>query len=138
MKYDGGGDSGGGGDGPRSTPTFSDGLVFVYDSRLLLQCLDARDGRVVSSKDIMKEHAGRNIRWQSAASPVVDGKVVFVPGGGPGESVLAFDKKSGAVFWKAQDDEMTHATPVVATLGGVRQLICFMKKGLLSVDVATG
>ena len=138
AKYDGGGDSGGGGDGPRSTPMFNDGLVYVYDSRLLLQCLDAKDGRVVWSKDIVNEHAGRNIRWQSAASPVVDDKSVFIPGGGPGESLLAFDKKSGALVWKAQDDSMTHATPVVVTLGGVRQLICFMQKGLLSVDVATG
>ncbi len=138
AKYDGGGDSGGGGDGPRSTPTFHDGLVYVYDSHLLLQCLDAKDGRVVWSKDILTEHAGRNIRWQSAASPVVDGKRVFIPGGGPGESLLAFDTKSGAVVWKAQDDSMTHATPVIATLGGVRQLVCFMQKGLLSVDLATG
>jgi len=138
AKYSGGGDSGGGGDGPRSTPTYSDGLVYVYDSQLLLQCLDARDGRVVWSKDIVKEFAGRNISWQSAVSPVVDGKVVFVPGGGAGQSLLAFDKKTGAVIWKAQDDKMTHATPVVATIGGVRQLVCFMQKGMLSVEIATG
>jgi len=127
-----------GGDGPRSTPTFNDGLVYVYDSQLLLQCLDARDGRVVWSKDIVKEFAGRNISWQSAVSPVVDGKLLFVPGGGPGQSLLAFDKKTGEVAWKSQDDKMTHATPVVATLGGVRQLVCFMQKGLLSVEAATG
>ena len=138
AKYTGGGDSGGGGDGPRSTPTFNEGLVYVYDSQLLLQCLDARDGRVVWSKDIVKEFAGRNISWQSAVSPVVDGKLVLIPGGGPGQSLLAFDKKTGALAWKAQDDKMTHATPVVATLGGVRQLICFMQKGLLSVELATG
>jgi len=138
AKYSGGGDSGGGGDGPRSTPTYNDGLVYAYDSQLLLQCLDARDGRVVWSKDIIKEFAGQNIGWQSAVSPVVEDKMVIVPGGGPGQSLLAFDKKTGAVIWKAQDDKMTHATPVVATIGGVRQLVCFMQKGLLSVDLATG
>ena len=138
AKYSGGGDSGGGGDGPRSTPTYNDGLVYVYDSQLLLQCLNAQDGRVVWSKDIVKEFDGRNISWQSAASPVVDGNLLIVPGGGPGQSLLAFDKKTGAVAWKSYDDKMTHATPVVTTLGGVRQIVFFMQKGLVSVAAATG
>lgn len=138
AKYSGGGDSGGGGDGPRSTPTYSAGRIYVYDSQLLLQCLDARDGKVVWSKDVLREFAGRNISWQSAVSPVVDGDLVFVPGGGAGQSLLAFDKPTGTLVWKAYDDKMTHATPVATTLGGVRQVIFFMQKGLVSVEAATG
>ena len=45
AKYTGGGDSGAegnnGGDGPRSTPAFSDGRVYVYSAQMVLSCLEA-------------------------------------------------------------------------------------------------
>lgn len=39
---------------------------------------------------------------------------------------------------KGFDETMTHATPTPATLHGQRQVIYFLKSGLLSVDPATG
>jgi hypothetical protein len=32
------------------------------------------------------QHAGHNIHWESAASPLIEGDLVFVAGGGPGRS----------------------------------------------------
>lgn len=142
SKYDGGGDSGAPGndkgDGPRSTPSYDDGKVYVYSSRLVLKCFNAADGKTVWSCDLMKEHGGRNIMWESAASPLIDGDLVFVAGGGPGESLLAFDKKDGHVVWKAEDDKMTQATPIATTIMGERQVIFFTAKGLVSVAPKTG
>ena len=51
--------------------------------------------------------------------------MVFVIGGGEGQSLLAFHKVSGQLAWKGQDDGMTHATPTAATIHGVRQIIFF-------------
>ena len=140
--YDGGGDQGvkgnDGGDGARSTPTFDDGKVYCYSSQMTLRCLNAGDGKEVWSCDIKKEHAGRNIQWESAASPLVEGDLVYVAGGGLGEGLLAFDKKDGHVVWKGQDDKMTQATPVAATILGKRQIIFFTSKGLVSVEPKTG
>ena len=142
VKYDGGGDSGTsdnkGGDGPRSTPTLDGGRVYVTSAKLVVSCVDARTGDVVWQHDLMKEFAGRNITWQNAAAPVVEGDVVLVAGGGPGESLIAFRKGDGAVAWKAFDETMTHATPTPATLHGRRQVIFFLKSGLLSVDPRNG
>jgi outer membrane protein assembly factor BamB len=142
SKYDGGGDSGAPGndkgDGPRSTPAFDDGKVYVYSSRLVLKCVNAADGKLVWSCDLMKEHAGRNITWQSAASPLLDGDLVFVAGGGLGEALLAFDKKDGHVVWKAEDDKLTQATPIATTILGERQVVFFTSKGLVSVAPKTG
>jgi len=140
--YDGGGDSGTpdnkGGDGPRSTPTVSGGKVYVFNQVLVLFCLDAESGKELWTKDLIKEHAGRNISWKNAASPMIDGNLLFVAGGGPGESLLALNKDTGAVVWKGQDEIMTHATPVVATILGVRQVIFFLKSGLVSVAEKDG
>lgn len=142
SKYDGGGDSGAkgndGGDGARSTPAYDGGKVYAFSSRLMLKCLNAADGKEVWSCDLMKEHAGRNVHWESGASPLLDGDLVFVAGGGPGQSLLAFDKKDGHLVWKGEDDQMTQSTPVAATILGERQVIFFTQKGLVSVAPKTG
>ncbi len=142
ARYDDGGDSGAegnsGGDGPRSTPSCAGGRLFVLDAHLVLTCLDAEKGEVLWRHDIVAEHAGRLIQWQSAASPLVEGELVFVAGGGPGESLLAFDSKTGAVRWKRGDEKMTHATPIAATLHGVRQVIFLLQSGLVAVAPESG
>lgn len=127
-----------GGDGPRSTPSVDGNRVYVTSAKLLVTCFDANTGKVLWSHDIMKENAGRNISWQNAASPVVDGDLVFVAGGGPGESLLALDKNTGKVAWKAHDEKITHATPTVATILGQKQIIYFTQSGLVSVNPADG
>lgn len=142
AKYDGGGSKGvpgnDGGDGPRSTPSYDNGKVYTYSSRMMLECLDASSGKQIWASDILKDHAGHNIHWESAASPLIEGDLVFIAGGGPGEALLAFDKNDGQVVWKGQDDKMTQSTPVAATILGERQVIFFTQTGLVSVTPATG
>ena len=142
LKLGDGGQAGakdnGGGDGPRSTPTVSEGKVYVLSAKLVLSCFDAKTGKVAWQKDLMNDFAGRNISWQNAASPLVEGSLVYVAGGGAGQSILAFNKQTGAVAWKAHDEKITHSTPVAATIHGVRQVIFFCQSGLVSVDPKDG
>ena len=142
AKYDGGGDSGTrenkGGDGARSTPTVNDGKVYAIDAQLGVFCFDAKSGSQVWSHDVAKDNAGENIRWQNAASPVIDGDLLLMAGGGKGQALLGLDKKTGAVKWKGEDDKMTHATPVIADILGVHQCVFFTQTGLVSVDPETG
>ena len=141
-KYPGGGDSGTednkGGDGPRSTPAAVGGRVYVYSSDMVLQCLDAASGKSVWTKDIIREFGGENLKWKSAMSPVLDGGLVFVAGGGPGQSMIAFNQETGAVAWKTGNEKPTYATPALATLHGTRQVIFMMESGLVAVEAATG
>src|SRR6266853_231064 len=105
AKYDGGGDSGAaenkGGDGPRSTPSVYGNIVFAFSSQLCLRCFDAATGKIVWTRDLLKDHNGRNIQWQNAASPLLESGLLYVAGGGQGESILALNPKDGAVAWKA-------------------------------------
>ncbi|QDV45235.1 outer membrane biogenesis protein BamB [Stieleria neptunia] len=127
-----------GGDGPRSTPSVSDGNVYVYDSYMVLQCFDAKTGNLIWKQDIIKDFAGRNIKWLNASSPIVDGDVVYVSGGGAGQSFLAFNKHDGQLVWKSGDETITHATPSLSTISGEKQLVFFVQSGLVAVDAATG
>ena len=142
LKTGDGGQSGApdnaGGDGPRSTPAVNDGRVYVMSAKLLLSCLEAGSGKLVWQKDLLKEHAGRNISWDNAASPVIDGNLVFVAGGGPGQSLLGLNKQNGSVVWQVEDEKMTHSTPVVANILGTRQVIFFTQSGLVAVAPKNG
>ncbi len=142
AKYDGGGDAGEadnkGGDGPRSTPTIIGNRVYAMSSQLSLRCFDTANGKVVWTRDLLQEHNGRNMKWQNATSPLLEGGLLYVGGGGQGESLLAVDPKDGKVVWKAFDENITHSTPVAATILGQRQVIFFVQSGLLSVEPKTG
>ena len=134
---------GNGGNGPRTTPAIDGKLVYVYGTYLKLACLNLADGKIVWQHDIQEEFNGQNgtngiKEWGSAISPVVEGELVIVAGGGPGAAFLAFDKKSGKLAWKSGDEKITHATPTPATILGVRQLIFFMQSGLVSVSPKDG
>jgi len=142
AKYRGGGDSGAegntGGDGPRSTPAVSAHRVYVYSAHLVLDCLDAATGKVVWKKDIAADFSGHNIDWESALSPVIDDDLVYIAGGGPGQSMLAFNKNTGEVAWRTGNEVMTQATPVVAKIHDVRQVIFLMQSGLVALEVSSG
>jgi outer membrane protein assembly factor BamB len=142
VKYDGGGDAGTddnkGGDGPRSTPSLAGERVFCLDASLVLWCLEAPTGKQVWKRDIVAEHAGRSITWQSAASPLIEGDFLYLAGGGPDQSLLAIEMRNGETRWKIGDERMTHATPIAATIHGVRQVIFFVQSGLIAVVPETG
>ncbi len=127
-----------GGDGPRSTPSVDGGFVYVLGAQLRLVCIEAANGKVAWSKDLMAEHGGKTPTWDNAASPVIDGDFVYAAGGGAGQALLAFNKRTGAVAWKSQTEDITHSTPVVATILGQRQVIFFCKSGLVSLDAKSG
>ncbi|KAA5545907.1 PQQ-binding-like beta-propeller repeat protein [Roseiconus nitratireducens] len=127
-----------GGDGPRSTPAVEGDKVYVYDSHLVLRCLNATNGEVLWRHDIVAEYAGRNIKWLNATSPVLGDQAVFVSGGGAGQSFLAFNKDDGSLIWKSGDETITHATPTLASVHGTRQLVCFVQSGLVGVEASSG
>ncbi|HEV8607991.1 MAG TPA: PQQ-binding-like beta-propeller repeat protein [Tepidisphaeraceae bacterium] len=131
-----------GGNGPRTTPTIDGERVYVLGTYLKLACLSPSDGQVLWSHDLMKEFNGQISnsikKWGNAASPIVDGNSVFVAGGGPGESILAFNKLTGALLWKGENEKITHASPVPATFSGVHQIVFLLESGLLSKSADTG
>lgn len=141
-KYTGGGDSGTpdnkGGDGSRSTPVVNAGKVYVIDSMLGVFCFDAATGKEVWKHDVMKDNAGVQIKWENAASPVIDGDVLLLAGGGAGQALIGLNKNTGKIVWKGEDDKMTHATPVLADIQGVHQAIFFTQTGLVAVDPQKG
>jgi len=112
------------GDGPRSTPTIVDGRVYATGSTGLIHALDLESGRVLWSRNYIEENGATVPEFGKSCSPlVVEGKVVVSAGGSGGRSLVAYDQDTGEVVWAAGDDASGYASPFVATLAGVRQIV---------------
>ncbi|HVG30614.1 MAG TPA: PQQ-binding-like beta-propeller repeat protein [Pyrinomonadaceae bacterium] len=127
------------GDGPRSTPTWDEGRVYALGAEGELECLDAKTGKVVWQKNILSDNGAQNIQWGTAASPlVVDDKVVVMPGGTSGKAFVAYNKLTGARVWSSQNDRASYTSPILATLGGRRQIVGVTASRLVGLDPADG
>lgn len=128
-----------GGDGPRTTPVFEGGRVYALGAEGELRVLDAATGKVVWNKNILQDNGANNLTWAMSASPlVVDDKVVVLPGGQSGKSVVAYNKLTGARMWSALDDDAAYASPIVATLAGQRQLLVVTARRVAGLTLDAG
>jgi outer membrane protein assembly factor BamB len=72
-------------------------------------------------------------------SPLVDRGLVIVHVGGHNQGALtAFDAGTGAVKWTWNGDGPSYASPIVADIDGVRQVIAFSQENLVGVSAADG
>ena len=134
------------GDGPRTTPSVKDGRVVVltsgryYPAELHLLCLSATNGSVIWTNDLVAAYGASTIPWDNAASPCLDDDLVFLNlNSSPNnQNLAAFRTADGGLAWSSQSENVTHATPVVATIEGVRQVIYATQTGLVSLDRTTG
>lgn len=125
-------------DGPRSTPTVEGDFVYVSTSQLKLYCLKVADGATVWSRDFQTELGSPNIPWENAASPLLVGNLIYVNSNDDAKSLMALNKVNGQTVWSNLADGLTHATPVLATIHGVPQIIFLTRSGLVSVLPDTG
>ena len=112
------------GDGPRATPTWDQGRLYALGATGELRCLDANTGAVIWGKNILSDNRASNLPWAMAASPlIVDDKVIVLPGGASGKSVVAYNKMTGAPVWKVLDDQQAYVSPMLVELAGRRQIV---------------
>lgn len=113
-----------GGDGPRATPTYHEGLLYALGAQGELRCLDARTGAVLWRRNILNDADASNLQWGMAGAPLIVGDtVVVLPGGSAGKSVAAYHRHSGEIAWTALDDQASYVSPMMVELAGLRQLL---------------
>jgi outer membrane protein assembly factor BamB len=129
----------GGGPGPRATPAFHDGTLFVLGSTGELRALDALSGNVRWRTNILDDAGAANRDFGIAASPLIVGNtVVTMPGGGNGRAIIAYDRASGRVAWSALDDEPSYTSPISVTLGGVEQIVAVLGNRVVGLSIDGG
>jgi outer membrane protein assembly factor BamB len=125
----------------RSTPTVDGDFIYALSSDGDLACLEASSGKIRWQKSIQKEFGGKPGFWDYAESPLVDGDIVLVTPGGAQATIVALNKKTGAVIWESAvpgGDPAAYASAIVVQAGGRKQYVQFLSRGLVGVDAKTG
>lgn len=125
----------------RSTPTVEGELLYALGSDGDLACLETATGAVRWRKQLRSDFGGKPGTWAYSESPLIDGdRLVCTPGGGEA-TMLALDKRTGETIWKCalpEADEAAYASAIVVEVGGVRQYVQLLQKGLVGVEARTG
>src|SRR5690349_18031581 len=88
------------GSGPRATPIVHQGHLYTLGVTGKLRCYDLEKvPQHVWEVDTLKEFHATNLKFGVSASPLIDGDRIIVLVGGPGASIVALDRKTGAVAW---------------------------------------
>ncbi|HTG15092.1 MAG TPA: PQQ-binding-like beta-propeller repeat protein, partial [Blastocatellia bacterium] len=128
-----------GGDGPRATPTWEAGRLYSLGAEGDLRCFEARTGKLNWSRNILKDAGADNLQWGMSGSPlIVDDKVVVLPGGRSGKSVVAYNKLTGAQIWKSLNDTQAYVSPMLVTLAGRRQILVVSSNRIVGLAVEDG
>ncbi len=125
----------------RSTPTIDDNFVYALGSDGDLACLEAKTGKLRWQKSLRKDFGGEPGDWAYAESPLVDGDLVVVTPGGAQATMVAVNKKTGALVWKSGipgGDKAGYASAIVVQGGGRKQYVQLLTKGIVGVDAKTG
>lgn len=82
----------------------------------------------------------KKLGWGFTWAPLIDDeKLIGIPGG-PKGTVAAFDKSNGKVLWRSKEltDQAAYTSPMVATIGGVRQYVVLTNQHIAGVAADTG
>jgi outer membrane protein assembly factor BamB len=133
-----------GGPGPRTTPTITNGHVYALGAQGKLTCLDAATGKVRWAVDIFDKPDQQNIQWGMSGSPLVHQNAVIVNPGVQGsasasaQALVAYDRDTGERLWGTGTTSAAYSSPMLAVLGGLRQILLLDRAGLAGYDAAGG
>jgi outer membrane protein assembly factor BamB len=139
VRFDPGAAGGLGGPGPRATPTIVGDRIITQGATGLVNCLDARTGEEIWSRDTIAESGAALPIWGKSGSPLIVNNLVVISVGVSAEekaaaggqkvkkrktSLCAYDLKSGKQRWCAGTHRPSYASPVAAMFGGEQQIVC--------------
>src|SRR6185503_12826329 len=104
-----------------------------------LACLDLKDCKRIWSNHTRNEFKTSATWHGSVSSPLVtENAVILLVGGTNSGGVVAFNRDDGTILWRVTDEKASASSPVLATCGGVLQVLVITRSALHSLDPDTG
>ena len=128
------------GDGPRMSPTISNGKIYALGARGNLLCVLAKNGKLVWKKSLVDDLGGKVPGWGYTESVLVDeGKVICTPGGKDG-AIAALDADSGRTIWRTKSftDGAQYSSPISIMHQGKKQYVQLVMKNIVGIDPGNG
>lgn len=132
---------------PSSTPTLDGELLFVLDPDGDLVCLKAATGDEVWKVSFLDQFGGKMMSGRGyGESPLIDGERLICTPGGPDAALVALNKFTGKVIWKAALPELGavgrdgagFSSIVISNAAKVKQYVQLVGRGLIGVDAQDG
>jgi outer membrane protein assembly factor BamB len=126
--------------GTRGTPTI-DGDRLYHESPLgNIVCLEAKTADKIWELDIFQKFQSKPARWALCESLLVDGNNVICCPGGPQTCMVALDKNTGSVVWKAPSvgELAGYGSPILVEYQGLRIIITLAAKSIIGVNADNG
>jgi len=127
--------------GSRSTPTVDGDAIYALGSDGDLACLDRATGAIRWLKNVRAVYHGEPGAWAYSESPLIDGDVLVCTPGGKDATFVALDKRTGDLLWKSalsEGDQASYASAIIVEVGGLKQYVQFVQKGLVGLDARSG
>ncbi|MCP4614739.1 MAG: PQQ-like beta-propeller repeat protein [Planctomycetes bacterium] len=126
--------------GSRSTPTIDGNRLYHQNPHGDIICLDAKTGDVIWQFNIIEKVNSKIPRWALAESLLVDGDHLISCPGGSQTCMVALNKKTGSVVWKAPSigEWAGYASPFLFEYKGLRIITTLTSKSLIGVNADTG
>lgn len=124
----------------RTVPSVGNQLVFSLDPKCRFHALDAKTGKLIWQKDLVKEYKTTIPGWYAGQNPLLDGDRVLVATGGDA-LVIAFDQATGNEIWRTPNpnkEMMSHTSLIPTTIGGVKQYLYLTMKNLIGIAADDG
>jgi outer membrane protein assembly factor BamB len=132
------------GAGPHSTPLIVGERLFTIGTNKQLYAFDKTSGKVLWSHDLVREFNAPSllirpvVKAGYGCSPLAFRDTIICSVGGPGQSVMAFRQRDGAVAWKSGDFLISEAPPILIEVAGAQQLVIFGGGTVNGLDPANG
>jgi len=132
---------------PCSTPTVDGQRVYAVDPDGELVCLKAATGDIIWQTSFVDDFGGRMMSGRGyGESPLIDGEKLICTPGGVDAMMVALNKHSGELLWKATIPELgpkgrdgsSFPSAVVTEVAGIRQYVQFVGRGLIGIEAQTG
>lgn len=126
--------------GPNSTPIVAGSRLYTLGVTGILTAWNVADGSMAWRNDYSASIDTSKLFCGTAMSPIIEGGALIVQVGSDvhGGRILALDPATGKERWVWKGLGPGYASPVVATIDGVRQIMTLTDGSIVGVDAATG
>lgn len=130
----------GGMPGPFATPAVDADRVFTLGAAGILSSWDAASGALLWRNDYSASVQVTGLFCGTSASPLVVGGALIVQIGSDagGGRVLALDPATGEETWVWRGVGPGYASPIVAEIEGLRQVVTLTESSVVGLDAANG
>jgi hypothetical protein len=123
----------------RSTPTVSNGKIFLVSGMGDLVCINT-EGKIVWSVNYISKFYSGPPKYGTSESPLVVGDLVIGTPGGDTTSIVGFRADNGNVAWSAPSvkEGTQYVNPLLIDDKGIKLIVSISKHFIYAVDPASG